>query len=241
MNEELIQAEIEVEEAIARLRTAIHRATGFLDKAAGGVIMAVDVQKHALYWTAREWKIAGAQVVSTLLDIGHVFTFEDLVKRVYQFNVQLLGIDIQYRARAEEVGEFCARYTFQSNPRNASMLALMGSDALQVPITFLTVRNVRKAALYCELTWATDVFRTWLVDNIRGAEGAVCQWKNPTELGETPMGAEYLRQVASTNKVDGVWVPPKDGQDHYFDCECMQLVLAHYDNLIGRPQARHAK
>lgn len=207
-----------------------------LDKAAYGVMMTADVQKHELFWSARVWEIAGAQVVTSLLDFGHVATFEDLDARAREVNARLLGIDIQYRNRAGEVGEYCARYTDPRDPRSTTVLALMGSDSLEATVLNLTVRDAREGrtrsgqAIYCELTWSTDVFRTWLVEMLNGLGG--CQWKIPAKLGEDREGADYIRQVASTRKVDGVWVPPRHGQDHYFDCECMQLVLARYDNLI---------
>jgi len=59
--------------------------------------------------------------------------------------------------------------------------------------------------------------------------------------GETPWGwhiprmpgREYVRQVMSTHKVNGVWETKKGHpQDHMFDCEAMQLALARYDSLI---------
>jgi hypothetical protein len=83
-------------------------------------------------------------------------------------------------------------------------------------------------SLFCEITFAVDVFRTWLVQLMEGGG----EWFVPSDIGESKTGIEYLRQVTSTKKVDGIWIPPRHGQDHGFDCETMQLVLARQDQLI---------
>jgi hypothetical protein len=58
-------------------------------------------------------------------------------------------------------------------------------------------------------------------------------WRVPLGIGNDPKGADYLRQATTTKKIDGVWTPPKHRQDHLFDCETMQMVLARHDQLIS--------
>ena len=59
--------------------------------------------------------------------------------------------------------------------------------------------------------------------------------------GETPFAwhvyrmpeRDYVRQVMSTEKVDGEWRTRKGfTDDHLFDCEAMQFALARFDNFI---------
>lgn len=206
------------------------------DQTKYGIMLTADVQKYHLWWCARVWEFDGAKVATSLLDFGTVPTFAgfDMVAR--ESKARLVGIDIGYRNRASEVADYCADYTDQRDPRSACVLALAGSDSLSAGVTSLTVRDAREGrrqtgqALFCELTWAVDVFRTWMVELLNGVGG--CSWYVPRGIGDTREGADYCRQVTSTRKIDGVWVPPRDGQDHLWDCECMQLVLARYDNLI---------
>jgi hypothetical protein len=212
----------------------VHLSLG--DGAQYGVMLTVDVQKYHLWWDARIWEMAGTKVATSLLDFGTVPTFADLDRVARECNARMMGLDIQYRNRASEVADYCAEYTNQDDPKSATVLALMGSDSLTTAVTNLTVRDALEGrsrsgrALYCEMSWAVDVFRTWMIELLNGVGG--CEWTIPAKLTDTREGADYVRQVTSTRKIDGVWVAPRDGQDHLWDCECMQLVLARYDGLI---------
>ncbi len=205
------------------------------DDSQTGIYCTCDVQKFHLWWLARVWGIRkSGKVWSALLDFGNVAGFTDLDAKLAEFSPALTGIDIGYQLRASEVGDYVAGYTDQGSPRDGRVFALRGSDALQKAVTEMTIRDTlegRKAGgsmLFPEITFAVDVFRTWLMD-FMGGNG---EWFVPNDIGELKDGVEYLRQVTSTKKIDGVWVPPKHGQDHLFDCETMQLVLARHDQLI---------
>lgn len=206
------------------------------DGAQYGVMLTADVQKYHLWWDARVWEIKSSKVSTSLLDFGTVPTFAMFDAVARDCKARMVGLDIGYRNRASEVSDYCAEYTDQRDPRTACVMALLGSDSLTAGVTSLTVRDAREGrrqsgqALYCELTWAVDVFRTWMIELLNGVGG--CPWYVPAGIGKTREGTDYCRQVTSTRKIDNVWVPPRDGQDHLWDCECMQLVLARYDNLI---------
>jgi hypothetical protein len=200
-----------------------------------GIYCTCDVQKFHLWWLARVWGIRKSGTSwSGLLDFGNVAGFTDLDAKLAEFSPALTGIDIGYQLRASEVGDYVAGYTDQGSPRDGRVFALRGSDALQKAVTEIAIRDTlegRRAGgqmLFPEITFAVDVFRTWLMD-FMGGNG---EWFVPNDIGELKDGVEYLRQVTSTKKIDGVWVPPKHGQDHLFDCETMQLVLARHDQLI---------
>lgn len=205
------------------------------DDSQSGVYCTVDVQKFHLWWLARVWGLRKSGTAwSALLDFGNVASFADLDQRLAEHSPALSGLDIAYANRATEVGAYVAEYTDQSSPRDGRVFALRGSDTLVKVVTDLVVRDNyegRKASgqwLFPEITYASDVFRTWLVDMMEGAG----DWYVPADIGDGKDGREYLRQVTSTRKIDGVWVPPRHGQDHLFDCEVMQLVLARHDQLI---------
>jgi hypothetical protein len=86
-------------------------------------------------------------------------------------------------------------------------------------------------ALFFELTWASDVFRSVLLDAMNGK--ANFKWWVPSErTDEQRWSRQYVKQVTSTRKADGEWIVAGHGQDHLFDCEVMQIVLAQFAGLI---------
>jgi len=201
-----------------------------------GIFVTVDVQKFHLWWLARAWHIDGDEVHSYLIDYGNAASMHDLDDAVGQYNPALVGIDIGYALRQSEVADWCASYTDNVAPRDARVIALRGSEKMQKSIIDMQIRDAlegRRAAggteLYAELTWNTDVFRDWLIEYMETGDS----WHVPREIANTKQGLEYIRQATTTSKVDGEWVGPKHRQDHLFDCEAMQMVLARYDQLIS--------
>lgn len=212
--------------------------TVFVDKegAAYGVALTVDVQKFHLWYVARAWSVSGENVSSSLVEWGTLPSFAALHDKTSEINPSVMGIDIGYALRASEVGDFCAEHSDQANIRDARIFALRGNDQQTKNIIDQQVRDALEGRaangqrLFVELMWQTDVFRTWLIEMMAGL-GKV-PWYVCKGLQDTREGQEYIRQVTSTRKVDGIWIPPKHGQDHMFDCEVMQLVLARSDGLI---------
>ena len=202
------------------------------------IIFTADVQKYHFWWLARVWsqnKRTGA-VTSALLDYGNSASMADLDTVAGGIKPNLTGIDIGYALRATEVGAYCSQYTDQDSPENAAVMALRGSDNLKaMPIDHQTrdaYEGGRSAgrALFYELIFQTDVFRTVLIDAING--DAAFDWKVPKDHGDDKRWAQwYVKQVLSTRKSNGEWiVNGKD--DHMFDNEVMQLVIAQADGLI---------
>ena len=206
-----------------------------------GVLFTADVQKYHLWWLARVWSVSDktGDVSSSLLDHGNVAGFVDLDDRIKSVEAGGVGIDIGYQGRASEVMDYCAEFTDQTGKAaralQTAVYALRGSDVMTKAVTDIQIRDAfegRKGsgdARYVEILWNVDVFRTWLIQMM---EGERVPWWVYQNIGAHKDGQEYLKQVTSTKKIDGVWVPPKHGQDHYWDCECMQLVLARCDKLI---------
>jgi hypothetical protein len=79
--------------------------------------------------------------------------------------------------------------------------------------------------------WSTDVFRTILLDSLNGDAGF--GWCVPSERSnEMQWRRQYIKQITSTRKADGEWIVAGHGQDHLFDCEAMQMVLAMHGGVI---------
>jgi hypothetical protein len=202
-----------------------------------GIICTADVQKHVIWWAARAWAVCKEtrQVRSALVDYGNAATFDDLDAQIGSFNPALVGIDIGYALRQTEVADYCARYA-DTNPKDSRVIALRGSDAMKATALSWTVKDATEGRIgqgggmspYLEITWSPDVFRSYLMDEMQRGE----TWQIPAEWPDERRKAEYVRQVTSTRRVDGEWVAPGHGQDHLFDCESMQTVLARWDGMI---------
>lgn len=203
-----------------------------------GIMMTVDVQKRSLWWLARVWSInqKTGDVQSALLEFGNCATVLDCDAKAGEIKPALLGVDIGYRDRAAEVAEWCAEYTPQHDPRQSTAFALFGNSKMTATILDYQIRDAMegKAAarrkLYVEYAWLPDVFRSWLVDSLNGEHAT--PWFIPAKWPDARWRAEYARQVTSTHREGDEWIAPRHGQDHGFDLECMQFVLARIDGLV---------
>jgi hypothetical protein len=193
-----------------------------------GLALTVDVQKYHLWYIARWWSIIrGERVVSALEEWGNLATVDDLAHLIGTINPYLVGIDIGYADRYGEIADFCADY---------GCIALKGEDNMKTDIYLRdnmdategkrARANNEQAKPFDMVTWQTDIFRSKLLAAMRGE--TVWDWHIPRMVGR-----QYVRQVCSTHKVNGVWERRKGyPDDHLFDCEVMQLVLARFDKLI---------
>ena len=184
-----------------------------------------DVQKYHIWWLTRWWLWTGERVESGLEEFGTASCFDDLGGVIERCKPARGAIDLHYEGRFTETAVFCAEW---------SLTGLMGDDKLKKdydpregldPYEGSRVR--RKAGLtYSSVTWNTDVFRTMLLGAIRGESEFV--WVVP----KMPPW-EYVKQVTSTEKVGGEWVRRKGHpDDHLWDCEAEQLVMARVEGLI---------
>jgi len=190
-----------------------------------GLILTADVQKYHLWWVSRWWMVTGERVECGLESWGNVANFDDLAGVCERAGASCVGVDIGYAGRFGETADYCA---------DTGAIALKGEENMKTDIHLRDDMDpgegrkarARASARYQMLTWNTEMFRSKLLAAMRG---------------ETPWSwwvyrmpeREYTRQVLSTHKVDGEWKTKKGHpQDHLFDCEVMQLVLARYDSLI---------
>jgi len=202
-----------------------------------GIFVTADVQKYHIWRVARVWSIAAdtSKVETALLEFGNSASMLDFDEKVAEFSPRLTGVDIGYEQRATDVADYCAQYT-ESDPLDSLVMALRGSSQLVKSTIDAQVRDAmegrkraRSESLFLELVWATDVFRTWLVDAMNGDSDTT--WTVPAHR-DARQWQEYIKQVTTTKKLDGEWIGPTHGQDHLFDCEAQQFVLARWNGLI---------
>ena len=206
------------------------------------IALTADVQKFHYWWLSRVWSYNDktGERQTSLLDFGNVASINDLEDKAAEMFKDApdgyMGIDIGYAIKATEVGTFCSGFTEPDRVEESQVIALRGSDQIRkMPIE----RQIRDAlegsrsagrALFFELTWATDVFRSALLDAMNGVGDLA--WNVPAEHGDERTWRQYIKQVTSTRKADGEWIVAGHGQDHLFDCEAMQMVLAQFVGLI---------
>lgn len=204
------------------------------------VLFTSDVQKFHYWWLARVWSLhekSGA-VEASLLDYGTTASIVDLDAIAADIKPEWVGMDIGYELKQTEVGAYCASYTDQRNPEETHVIALRGSDSLKAMRIDRQVRDAYEGsksagrALFFELTFRVDDFRTMLLDAMNGEKGAVTWWVPKRRKEEARWRGVYVKQVTSTRKLDGEWVEPGHRQDHLWDCETMQFVLAGYMGLV---------
>jgi hypothetical protein len=199
-----------------------------------GVFATVDVQKSILYYTIRSWSIvAGSDLYSSsLITFGIATDFDMLDDIIGKYQPSIVGIDIAYALRHNDVADYCAKYTDSHNPKDSRVIALRGSDSAKDAITWhikdaTEGRSVSGDNPYLELTWNVDIFRSALMDEMNTGE----RWHIPSKWSKERDRDMYMSQVTSTRKVDGEWVRSYT-QDHIFDCEVQQLILARWDAII---------
>jgi len=198
-----------------------------------GIFATVDVQKYHLFWLCRNWAInKNGEYHSALVQHGTAATFQDLDTILAEYSPRQVGIDIGYALRQSEVADYCAHYA-DPDVKESAVMAMKGSDSQKVSNITYHIRDALEgrgggASPFLELSWATDPFRTMLMDSIEQGN----DWHIPDTWPDPRHKNQYIKQVTSTKKVDGEWIAPGHGQDHLWDCECMQAVLARWDGII---------
>lgn len=179
--------------------------------------MTVDVQQSCLWWLAREWIEPGD---SGLYDFGYCVTWHEIDDLSARMKIMKVGVDCNYAARRGEVETYCS---------TGNDIMLQGRDELKngfLKFTRLpkfpgTPRQTNPAQDPLMLIqFAADSIKTRLWQMINGFGDA--KWF----VHEHP-GHEYTWQMASEDSTDGHWEKKKsNSQNHLWDCEVMQLVLA---------------
>jgi len=178
------------------------------------VLLTADVQKANIWCVVREWIDGGD---SGLIDWRSVILWEDFEKLAQEVGAAQVYIDARYKLRRQEVFEYCAEWggfpTFGADSR----ISLAYSQRLIDPFEGKSGQGTHSLTSY---TFDTDIFKSLLRDMITGhSPRAWMVYRN--------IEREYYRQVASEERVEGVWVL-RHGypNNHLWDCEVLQLLGA---------------
>lgn len=202
-----------------------------------GTFLTADVQKHVLYYTIRAW---GATGRSQLIAAGQAATFEELDQiafggRLATSTGEARGVDcaaIDSRYREDEVMAWAQRY-------HGKVVPLKGAANQKVP---LTERQVKGYPGVVARSISPNFFKDFLHGLIHADDST--QWR----VHATP-SPDYCKQMASEHKVHDpragtyVWqVVSKGADNHWWDCEVYQVVLAQLYNVfqLTDPQPKPA-
>jgi phage terminase large subunit GpA-like protein len=208
---------------------------GELSPDAKKVFLTVDVQKNGLYYTVRGW---GADLESWLVDYGKLDgrtdgdTVWELLEGFKDLHYAGLPIDrcfIDSGYRTQFVYAFCRKYRTWAFPTKGK--ATIDATPLQKSrLDVATTTGKRLAGGLGLWMINTDYFKRWVHERIE---------RDPTLPGGFHLpedaSADYCKQLVSEARIvkpSGKIVWAKIYRDnHYFDCEVLQVAAAYSLNL----------
>lgn len=189
--------------------------------------VAVDVQQTHLWYCVRRWwtgnEARNVDGDSALLAFGHAVEWDEIEAVADHWGAAKVVVDAGYEVRAPEVYEYALK---------CKALPLRGSDGLKfAPLNTVMVdpwqgKKGAGGATIETITWDVNLFRSRLLQMMRGESRQ--RWMLPNDV---PMS--YIVQAGSTECVEGEWRRKRGrSQDHLFDCEAMQLVIAYKYKIL---------
>ena len=183
------------------------------------LFLTADLQKGHHWYVVREWIDGGD---SGLVEWGYGVLLEDLRKKDEACKASKVFADNGYKARSGELLEACMAWQWMpciGSPNLAIPWRRGMIDPLEGRVGGGSGKTASKTSL-AQITFDTDVFKTLLLDMMRGE--APQAWG--VYQGVEP---QYTRQVSSEQRVDGAWVTRRGHpQNHLWDCEVLQLLCA---------------
>ncbi len=211
-------------------------AMGTVPHGAQRLALTVDVQKDRLYYVIRAW---GARWESWLIKADALFgetdqdhVWDDLaavLEATYEGHaIELALIDYGYRPGdkvrrpTHAVADFCRRFGFRrARP-------IRGKADLRSPIMSFKLdvdrTGKKKTSGVTGHELDTDYFKSWVYARLSWPVDQPGGWHLPEDIDE-----EYCRQVVSESRIAlpsgrGQW--KAHGDNHYLDCEMMQVAAA---------------
>lgn len=176
-------------------------------------ILTMDVQQAHLWAVVREWVDGGE---SGLREYACIPGWQEAEALAAKYEAGLVYVDCGYARRKMEVYEYCYKYT---------ACATVGSEKLKEPFRRhdkdpFEGKSGQGESTVTEYTFHTDFFKCLLQDMLMGR--SLHRWHIYGGIDR-----EYLRQVASEERVNGAWqVKRGHPNNHLWDCEVIQLVAA---------------
>jgi phage terminase large subunit GpA-like protein len=181
-------------------------------------VLTVDVQKLGMYWLVRGWSKDGE---SCLIDCGFCSDWQGLQAIRAKYGCTYMFCDSQYRT--DEVKEAAKAYKFM--PLSGADSQKDRVNARKEDIYANTLRAGNPSNLIQCYSWSTRYYRLKLLGLIADPKTA---WYVHNSI-DSADSYDYSQQVTSIEYQDGAFRQIREA-DHYYDCECMQLVAA---SIIG--------
>jgi hypothetical protein len=178
--------------------------------------MTVDVQKFNFWWVIRHWCVNGD---SGLVDYGSAVSWQQLNQIANEHDVPHVLVDVGQGDRNVEFGEACA--TFNFIPCKGASVRVPGLYALHSWNIYEGTSRQKEGQSLELWMWDTQQVKTNLYDRIVALVPE--RWFIPPGLGP-----DYFDQVLSEELANGEWRERRTsrGNNHLWDCECLQLLAA---------------
>jgi phage terminase large subunit GpA-like protein len=219
--------------------------------------MTIDCQNEfkMFYYVIRAWAKNGA---SRQITRGYAATFDELAE-IQQHNLvrdQNVLIDSGFQTKEREVYAECIKRghvgIVGGKQHWLSWIALKGfdcydfhhkADGTRKLYSTETKGDPNKAELKgktCSVyLWSNYSIKNILV-HLRDGKGAEWVTSNSDDDYERQLNSELLTRTIDkkTNKEKWIWVAKPNVPNHYWDCECMQLVAACMVGILGNSTSK---
>lgn len=206
--------------------------------------LAADVQKDRLIYVCRAFAAGGR---SRLLDYGTLRTFDDLRAKVDELHIDPDNVIMDAAHRTPEVYRAVIDSGYRWKPFWGDDRAYFTLGTLKSVWTcnnidpFIGTHLEGRAAPIRLYHWSNPSIKDMLMMMMQGKSSA---WEIPKHIGTDyilEVTAEYRQEVVDARgQVKYKWAR-KRHDNHAFDCECMILVAAVINRIVGLPEGPHEK
>lgn len=193
--------------------------------------MTVDVQMDYFYWVVRAWSKEGH---SRLVARGMAVSTDDLERARAENGVQpkLLFIDAGFRTQI--IKTLCVNrgYTALMGDRRKAFPHRIGGRTVFKPYSPPQVFSGNDGAVGRMFLFSTLATKDTLAE-IRAGKTDM-RWELPRDID-----VKYYKQINAEyfDAEKQLWICPPGKENHFFDCESMQIAAALIGKLIGKDSA----
>jgi hypothetical protein len=187
----------------------------FYERKQTAVFTGIDVQQAHMVCYAEEYVDGGDHAT---LDWRHVVTWEEAEQFANQVRAAQIWADYGYAKRQLEVLRACHQL-------GEGWIPAKGADKISMPYkqTFLdpfegTTRQKDETSVLT-FSWHTDIFKMMKLDLLKGESDRKWHIYNHPE-------AMLANQLASEERIEGVWVVKSGHENHLWDCSVLCLLAA---------------
>jgi hypothetical protein len=187
----------------------------FYERKQTAVFTGIDMQQAHMVCYAEEYVEGGDHAT---LDWRHVVTWEEAEQFANQVRAAQIWVDYGYAKRQLEVLRACHQL-------GEGWIPAKGADKLNLPYkqTYLDPfeGTTRQKEETCVLTysWMTDIFKMMKLELLKGESDRKWNIYNHPE-------AILANQLASEERIEGVWTIKSGHENHLWDCSVLCLLAA---------------